>query len=91
VKTQVAASLTALASCFLRKVSRVIGKSFLAISTFVLKEIVHSLAEHFQILVNKINNLHINYLKTPKKHLGPHKMPSRTTRGPRAAYMRPLL
>ena len=58
------------------------GKSFLAVSTFVSKELVHSLAEHFQIPANNLNNVNSNYLKIPKKHCGPHKMPSRTTCGP---------
>ena len=36
---------------------RVIGKPFLASSTFIEKKLVHSLAEHFQILVNKLKKL----------------------------------
>jgi len=38
---------TAFTSYFLRNVSWVIGKSFLTVSTFVWKELVHSLARHF--------------------------------------------
>jgi len=53
------------------------GKSFLAASTFVSKELVHSLAEHFETPVNNLNNVNVNCLKIPKKHCGPHKMPSR--------------
>ena len=45
-----------------------------------LKELVHSLAEHFQALVNKLHNLNVNSLKMPpktiagrkKRHHGPH-------------------
>jgi len=58
------------------------SKSYLAVSTFVSKELVHSLAEHFQIPVNNLNNLNSYHLKIPKKHCGPHKMPSRATCGP---------
>ena len=47
-----------------------------------LMELVHSLAEHFLTPVNELNNLNVNYFKNPKKHHGPHKMPSRATRGP---------
>ena len=35
------------ASYILQKVSWVTGKSFISISKFVKKELVHSLAEHF--------------------------------------------
>ena len=55
---------------------KVQGKSFLAVSTFVSKELVHSLA------LNNLNNLNSNHLKIPKKHCGPYKMPSRATCGP---------
>jgi len=51
-------------------------------STFVLKELVHSLAEHFETPVNKPNNVNVNYLKIPKKSRGPHKTPWRATYGP---------
>jgi len=33
--------------------------------------------------VNKLNNVSVTYLKIPKKHRGPHKVPSRATCGPR--------
>ena len=33
---------------------------------FVWKEVVHSLAEHFQTPVNKVNNVDANYFKLPK-------------------------
>jgi len=59
------------------------GKSFLAASAFVSKELVHSLAEHFQIPLNNLNNVIFNYLKIPKKICGQRKMPSRATCGPR--------
>jgi len=29
--------------------------------------------------VIKLNNVNVNYLKTPKKHRGPHQTPSRAT------------
>jgi len=62
---------TAFAPHFLRKLS-VIGKPFLAVSTFVQKKLVHSLAEHFQTTVNKLNNVNGNYEKIPRNHPGPH-------------------
>jgi len=57
-------------------------QSFLAVSTFVSKELVQSLAENFWIPLNNRNNVNFNYLKIPKTHCGPHKMPSRATCGP---------
>jgi len=48
---------TAFTSCFLRKVSWVIGKSFQAVPTFFQKEVVHSLAVHFQTPLTKLNNV----------------------------------
>ena len=74
---------TAFTSYFLRKISWVIGKSFLAVSTFVYKELAHS-------LVNKLNNVNVIIWKFPK-HRGPHKTPSRATCGRRAACLRPLI
>jgi len=50
--------------------------SFLAVSTFVSKELAHSLAENFQTSVSKLNNANVNYLQIPEKHRVPHKMPS---------------
>ena len=50
----------------MRKVSWVIGKSLLAVSAFVWKELVHSLAEHFQTSANKLDNLNVNCLKIPR-------------------------
>ena len=41
-----------------KKIMRM-GNSFLAVSTFVWKELVHSLAEHFQTPVNKANNVNV--------------------------------
>jgi len=35
-------------------------------------ELVHSLAKHFQMPLNKLNNVNVNYLKIPKNHRGPH-------------------
>ena len=63
----------------LRTASCVKGKWSLAVCTFVLasKELVHSLADHFQAQVNKQNNLNVNYLKFPKKHCSPLKIRSR--------------
>ena len=73
---------TAFTSYFLRKVSRAI--SFLAVSTFVQKELVHPLAEHFQTSVNKVNNFNVIYLRIPKNRRGSHRMRmSRSTCGPR--------
>jgi len=74
---------TVFASYFLRKVSCVIGNSFLAVTTFVYKKLVHSLAEHFLTNVNKLNNLKL-YFKIPKNYHGQHKIPLR------AASLRPL-
>ena len=54
----------------LRKVSWVIGKSFLAVSTLVWNELVHLLAEDFHIPVTKLNNVDDNYLKIPKNIAG---------------------
>jgi len=62
----------AFTSYFLRKVSCVIGKQFLALCTLFQKDLVHSMAEHFQTPVNKLNNLNFNTIL--KKHGGPHKM-----------------
>jgi len=53
---------TAFTCYFLRKVSWVIGKSFLAVFTFVWKVLVHSLAEH----LHKLNNLVLIISKFPK-------------------------
>jgi len=50
---------TVFASYFLRKKIMRMGNSFLAVSTFVWKELVHSLAEHFQTPVNKANNVNV--------------------------------
>jgi len=49
------------------------GKSFPAISTFVWKELVHSLTEHFETPVNEPSNLNVNCLKIAKKHCRMHK------------------
>jgi len=38
--------------------------------------------------MNKLINLNVNYLKIPKKHRGPHKLPLRATSGPWAACLR---
>jgi len=73
---------TAFTSYFLRKVSLVMGISFISVSTFVWKELVHSLAEHFQTPVNKLNDVNINYLKIPKKT-------SRTAQNAFAGHMWP--
>jgi len=55
-------------SYFLRKVVWVIVSiPFLAVSTFVLKELVHSLAENFQTSVNELHIVNVNCLKSPKK------------------------
>jgi len=48
---------TAFTSYFLRKVSWVIGKLFLAVCKFFQKKLVHSMSEHFQTPVNRLNNL----------------------------------
>ena len=50
---------------FPAKRKRSIGKSFLAVATFISKKLVHSLAEHFQTPMNKVNNLIIIW-KFPK-------------------------
>jgi len=72
---------TAFTSCFMQKVW-VTGKSFLAISTFAWKELVHSLAKYFQTLVNKLNiQCKCFYFKLCKKHRGPQKCPC----GPRVS------
>jgi len=42
-------------------VSRLLDKSFLAVSTIFLKGLVYLLAQHFQTAVNKINNVAVNY------------------------------
>jgi len=47
-----------------------------------LKELVHSLAEHFQALVNKLHNLNVNSLKMPQK-------PSRVAQNVITGHMRP--
>jgi len=70
---------TAFTSYFLRKISSVIGKSFLAVSAFVKKGLVHSLAELFQTQVNKPNKVNVNRLKISKKYRGRTKR----RRGPR--------
>ena len=77
---------TDITSYFPRKISWVIGKLFLAVSTFV-KEIDHSLAEHFLKPVNILNNVNANYLKIPKIIADRTKRP----RGSHAArgHMRP--
>ena len=80
---------TAFTSFFLWIVPWDIGNLSLARYTFVQNELVHSLAKHLT-QVNKVNNLNVNYLKTPKTHRGPHKIPSRANCGPRAACLRPL-
>jgi len=48
-----------------------------------LKKFVHLLAERFQTSVNKLKNLNVDYMKIPKTHRGPHKMPSEATCRPR--------
>jgi len=40
--------------------------------------------------VNKLNKLNVNYLKIPRKHHGPQKIPSRAKCGQRSACLRPL-
>jgi len=38
-----------------------------------------------------LGNVNLKCFKIPEKHRGPHKTPSRSTCGPRAACLRPLL
>jgi len=59
--------MTVFTSYFLRKVSGVVGESFLAVTTFVQKELVHSLVEHLQTPMNKRNKGNTNYLKNSQK------------------------
>jgi len=55
-----------------------------------LKEIVHLLVKHFQISVNKLNNVNVKYLKILTKHRGPQETPSLTTCDLRVACLRSL-
>jgi len=51
---------TASTSHFLRKVSWIVVKSFLSVSTFAWKDLVHLLAGRFQTPLYKLNNLNVN-------------------------------
>jgi len=63
--------------------------SFLAVSTFVEKELVHSLAEHFKKPVKKLNNLNANYLKIPKtSRAAPNALAGRVFETLAVQYMR---
>jgi len=56
-----------------------IGMPYLVVSTYILKELVHLLEEHFQTPVNKLSSINVNYLKIPKKHPRLHKTPLQAT------------
>jgi len=48
-----------------------------------LKELVHSLEEHFETPLKKLNDISVFFSILPKKHCRPHKLVSRAKCGPR--------